>query len=106
MPNQSVKTTVNLNANVSRWIIEEQNKRPSSTQTDIINRMLEDAIALPKKLDALEKERKYIYLKTLFILRELARTRGEGFVEEIDEQFEESLPLMEALVSRGVDFSE
>ncbi len=103
---KSVKTTVYIDSAVYGKIINRTKQSPYPNQTQVIHDLLNRAFELEKEISELKHMNELVSLQSMFILRELVKLRGEEFVQDIDNRFENELPnLKEHILKKGVFYA-
>lgn len=101
-----VKTTVSIEAETFGKIAAITNKSPYPKQTYVINSLLTEVFKLREKLKEQENLHELVQIKSLYVLRELARLRGDEFLQEVDNSFQEELPtLKQMLIKDGINYA-
>lgn len=100
------KTTVSIESATYGKIKALTMRAPYPTQTQIINQLLTEVFELRDKLSEQENKYDLVGLKSLHILRELGKLRGEEFLLMVDNNFVEELPnLKRLLIKDGIDYA-
>ena len=101
----ATKTSFNLNNALLPGINRIMKSAPKQNQTQVLNQLIERGLNAEAELEKLRQREDYVLLKTLYMMRVLAGSRGDEFLKEVDEDFEKELPAMkEMLYEEGMDY--
>ena len=99
------QTSFNLDADLYDEVLAIMKKPPHPDKTVVLNQLIADGLKARDTINRSQHREEYLLIKMLFILRELARSRGDAFVEDIDRRFaEEKDFLKELLLTEGMDY--
>ena len=98
------KISFNMDKELAKEIRLIMSEPPFPKRTDVINSLLWKGLKYDEQINGYKNQNEYIALKTLYILRKVAGTRGEEFLQQIDAEFEKEKNTMKSLVSNGVDY--
>ncbi len=100
------KITFLLENELLREVSEISNTTPKSNQTQVLNSLIYKGLNCEKELERLKMREDYVLLKTLHIMRVLASSRGDEFLQECDANFQEELGAMKEMIfEEGMDYS-
>ncbi|MDH5727409.1 MAG: hypothetical protein OEZ58_00250 [Gammaproteobacteria bacterium] len=101
------KVSFNCESKLWQEIVKYSRKNGIRRNTDALEVLLKKGLSAEQELEEMRRREDYILLKTLFILRNIAVTRGDDFLKSLDEQFEEKLPkLREMIINEGMDYGD
>ena len=88
--------------------LEELTQKPPFPPLSVVIRFL---IKRGLEADVSERQQQQLWeltsLKMLHILREIARTRSDEFLQSVDEKFTEELPLLRHMImEEGMDYAD
>lgn len=93
-----------LDAELHDQVVALTKRSPRTDKTAVLNRLIAEGLEADRTIASANNKEEYLLLKMLFVLRKLAGTR-EGFLEQVDQEFEDEKDLMKALILKeGVDY--
>ncbi len=99
------KISFNCDSTLIAVIRDYVRNTPGMNQTVALNKYIADGLKIQQELERYKNLYENATLKILYILREIARTRGDEFLVEIDKEFNENLPdLKDLIIKEGMDY--
>lgn len=101
----ATKVSFSLDNDLLREVTAIMRQPPKQNQTQVLNSLIYKGLNAEKELERLKRREDYVLLKTLHIMRRLASTRPDGFLQECDALFFNDLPEMKEMIfEEGMDF--
>lgn len=102
---ETTKVSFSVDKDLLQEIKIQMNTPPVQNQTQVLNDLIYKGLTYEKKIQRLKNREEYILLKLLYMMRVLASSRGDNFLQEIDENFQKDLVEMKELIlEEGMDF--
>ena len=102
----STKVSFSLDNGLLQEVTRLTKKQPKQNQTQVLNTLIHQGLYAERELDRLKHREDYVLLKTLHMMRVLAGSRGEEFLQETDAKFQEQLAEMKEMIyEEGMDYS-
>ena len=101
----TTKVSFSLDDALLREVIRMMDRTPKQNQTQVLNQLIERGVHAEQELLQLRQREEYVLLKTLHMMRVLASSRGEGFLQEVDAQFDSEMANMKEMIyQHGIDY--
>lgn len=98
------KISFNISLEMSKEIRKIMSEMPGSKKTEVLNLLLWKGLKYDDDIRKYKNQQEYSILKILHILREIARTRGDDFLIEVDKDFKDKISTMKSLIENGIDY--
>jgi len=101
----TTKVSFSLDNKLLREVTRLMDTTPKQNQTQALNQLIERGLHAEKELLQLRQREEYVLLKTLHMMRILASSRGDDFLQQVDAQFETELANMKEMIyEQGMDY--
>lgn len=105
MERNTTKISFNLDNDLLGGIERLMRQQRRLSQTAAINQLIAEGLAARETLERAKRREDYVLLKTLYILRYLASSRGPEVLPEIDQRFQSDLEgLKDLIFKEGMDY--
>ena len=102
----TTKVSFSLDNELLREVTKLTKTPPKQNQTQVLNNLIYKGLNLEQEVEKLRNREEYILFKLLYMMRVLASSRGDEFLEEIDQRFQSDLAEMrEMILEEGMDFT-